>query len=355
MKKSLLIMSLAIMFLLSGCKDVKDPLATEQEKIAEYEASWGFDFLDEVPHAQRADAHPVADAFDGGNGSPEDPYQIADADQLALLAQCINDPPENYDEAKHYRNASYVLTADIVWNDTNDLNAWLEEAPAYVWEPIGIYEPFSGNFDGDGHSISGLYIASVWRPGTTDAGSEPVFGLFGKVHGSYGEDGQMCAVRNVNVTDSVYRVYNVAYEIGGIAGDASNAVVENCAFDGVILCRGGNDAGGIVALARDTEIRDCTFSGTLQGEGKVYAMAGITADATGVTIERCVNEGTILPTEDSSIGGIVAELLDATEFVSDKDEGDMSFTLVGHDVRKLTSVTDCINFANLPYGGSTLR
>lgn len=347
MKKALLIMSLMIVFLLTGCKDAEDPATTEQEKIAEYESSWGFDFLDEVPQAQRADAHPVADAFDGGDGSPENPYQIADADQLALLAQCINDPSENYDGA-HYRDASYVLTADIVWNDTSDVDAWLEDAPAYAWEPIGMYEPFSGNFDGDGHSISGLYIVSAWQPGTTDGGNEPTFGLFGQL---YGLTDQSCSVRNVNVTDSVYRIYNVAYEIGGIAGKASNTVIENCTFDGVMLCRGGNDAGGIVASTRNTEIRKCTFSGTLQGEAKVYTMAGIAADATGVTIEQCINKGTIVPSEDSNIGGIVAELIDATEFVSDKAEGDMSWTLEGHDVRKLTSVVDCTNYADLPYGG----
>lgn len=347
MKKALLIMSLMIVFLLTGCKDTEDPATTEQEKIAEYESSWGFDFLDEVPQAQRADAHPVADAFDGGDGSPENPYQIADADQLALLAQCINDPPESYDGA-HYRDASYVLTADIVWNDTSDVDAWLEDAPAYAWEPIGMYEPFSGNFDGGGHSISGLYIVSAWQPGTTDVGNEPTFGLFGQL---YGSTDQSCSVRNVNVTDSVYRIYNVAYEIGGIAGKASNTVIENCTFDGVMLCRGGNDAGGIVASTRNTEIRKCTFSGTLQGEAKVYTMAGIAADATGVTIEQCINKGTIVPSEDSNIGGIVAELMDATEFVSDKAEGDMTWTLEGHDVQKLTSVIDCTNYADLPYGG----
>ena len=353
MKQQLFVLALALSVCLSGCTEPANldavPTATPTDRVAGEEASWGFDFLEELPQASQAGAHPVAASFAGGDGTAENPYQIGDADQLALLAQYINGPPENYDLATHYQQASYILTADITWNDTAGFDSWTEQAPAYAWEPIGMYQPFQGSFDGGGHTISGLYLASTWHPGTTDAGSQPSFGLFGRLAGS---TDQTCTVRNVSVTCSLYQIFNVAYHIGGIAGDARNARVEHCTFDGTILCRGGNNAGGIVGEARQVDLTDCTFSGALRGEVKVYYMAGIAARATGGTMDGCVNDGALSPAGESlGMGGIVAELTDATEFVSDKAEGDMSFTVEGHDVRALTTLSNCTNRADLLYGG----
>ena len=82
---------------------------------------------------------PVASAFADGDGSEANPYQIADASQLAFLAKEIN-------SGKDYRGKYFSLTADIDLNHTE-------------WVPIGNgTQPFSGTFLGNGHTIRNLNI-----------------------------------------------------------------------------------------------------------------------------------------------------------------------------------------------------
>ena len=60
-----------------------------------------------------------------------------------------------------YKDAYYVLTADIALNDTAAFDRWETTAPAYTWMSIGfITVSFDGVFDRNGYTVSGLYIAS---------------------------------------------------------------------------------------------------------------------------------------------------------------------------------------------------
>ena len=68
----------------------------------------------------------AADAFDGGSGTKDDPYKIATAEQLALLAKDVNSGVGDKTHTKEY----FILTADI------DLSA-------HVWTPLG-YETYGG-------------------------------------------------------------------------------------------------------------------------------------------------------------------------------------------------------------------
>lgn len=101
----------------------------------------------EIPYIE------VADSFAGGSGTEEDPYQIATAEQLALMGK-VND-----DWSQEYNKAYYVLTADIQLSDVENYENWKETPPEYQWKPIDNH--FKGNFDGDGHVISGMYVRSV--------------------------------------------------------------------------------------------------------------------------------------------------------------------------------------------------
>ena len=92
----------------------------------------------------------AADSFAGGSGTKEDPYQIATAAQLALLAKDVKGGNPDTNHSKEY----FILTANI------DLSG-------RVWTPIG-YETyasgggsaqsFSGYFDGNNKKITGLYV-----------------------------------------------------------------------------------------------------------------------------------------------------------------------------------------------------
>ncbi|MDO4846422.1 MAG: hypothetical protein Q3977_07360, partial [Oscillospiraceae bacterium] len=103
--------------------------------------------------------------FTGGNGTKEEPWQIASAEQLQRVRENL---------AGHY-----VLVADI------DLSGYEN------WEPIGAFQSlsdapedaevpnpeyaFTGTFDGAGHTISNLTVSSALPMGA---------GLFGCAAGT---------------------------------------------------------------------------------------------------------------------------------------------------------------------------
>lgn len=145
-----------------------------------------------------------AEAFDHtkvkffeGSGTQADPYQIADAQQLRLLAFLCR----QYDnagvqfkgkQAFHYASAHYVLTHDIDlagvtdWRPIGELRFVLNQTPAANNECRSTQSNvFQGVFDGRGHTVRNLTM----RWGTTNEyevqnsihGSMKQYGLFGFV------------------------------------------------------------------------------------------------------------------------------------------------------------------------------
>ena len=94
----------------------------------------------------------VATSFAGGDGSLDDPYQIENAAQLAYLYRSVQDSGSAFSNNKHFK-----LTADIYLNDVSDPD-WKTNNPRswYISTSTNGYR-FTGNFDGDGHTVYGLY------------------------------------------------------------------------------------------------------------------------------------------------------------------------------------------------------
>ena len=179
----------------------------------------------------------VAKQFAGGDGSKDSPYQISNGAELAYLAKLVND-------GNDFSKKTITLKADIKLN-TDDVPASGNE-----WTPIGNSDDnvFSGIFDGNGHTISGLYINV-----TGSLKGSLYQGLFGCV-----EDG---TVQNLIVTGSV-TVKNTASKnvscIGGIVGSADKAV-QNCGFYGIVSAKKN--------VSNTAE--DCTkYNGGVVGKGK---------------------------------------------------------------------------------------
>ncbi len=185
----------------------------------------------------------TASAQWSGSGTEADPYLISNAKQLAGLAKRVNG-------GLNYRGKYFKLTTDILLNDTTNWQNWETQAPANSWTPIGDYNAttptsFQGTFNGDGHTIAGLYIKNYDNGQTSE--DDKFTGLFGqqtvgeiqKIHvvASYIETnigyigllgGKLNSVDNCSAKGKVI-AYDQAFHIGGLAGRASEFT--NCSAD----------------------------------------------------------------------------------------------------------------------------
>lgn len=217
-------------------------------------------------------------SYAGGDGSKENPYLISNADELAKLAQDVNHGT-NFSRGLYFR-----LTRDIVINEQvnqQELGA-LQSGSAFPLTPmIGSYasdtdyKAFQGVFDGDGHTISGVYLQ----------GSVNYMALFRVL-----EDAE---IRNLGICDEFIQAN--AY-FGGIAGRAINSRIINCYVSGSNVRGYGSNGGGIAAQAMgSTKVQNCYVEGTLDGKNDMGGIVGRVGngDYNAVLIENCYTTATI--------------------------------------------------------------
>ncbi len=97
----------------------------------------------------------VAEAFAGGSGTKDDPYKISNGAELAYMFNSVNvNVGSSFSTGKYFK-----LTADIYLNDVTESD-WKENNPNswYVSAATNGYR-FTGNFDGDGHTVYGMYYS----------------------------------------------------------------------------------------------------------------------------------------------------------------------------------------------------
>lgn len=215
-----------------------------------------------------------------GSGTKDDPYQISTAAQLKRFRNIVNGTGGQTQDS----GACAVLMNDIVLNDgtfaeNGTYTPGSSSKAAEEWTPIGKYTndndktPYTGTFDGQGHTIKGLYVNSA---------SDAYVGLFGCLEGA--------AVRNLTV-DGYVQGYKTA---GGIAGYASNAAIENCSNHCSVF--GGSDSmlGGIAGLNfYGAKIIDCYNVGTIIRNSTVFEFCGGIVWGNAGTVSNCYNVGTI--------------------------------------------------------------
>lgn len=235
-----------------------------------------------------------ADSFAGGDGSKENPYQISNAAELYRMSYVmdpLNIEPEDEDYTVVFREKYYVLTNDIVINDTTDFANWATVAPEYGWEPID--GSFEGHLDGAGHKISGLYCYVPLSEEVTNAG------LFGSVLNGG-------SVKNLTIENTMVISPSEGCNAGIIAGSVYESEISNCQASGVVISSGLGQ-GGIVGSASWTFIKDCSFAGEVNSKDSGNS-AGIVGSADGCSIENCENSGSLTGSSSSfdAIGGICA-------------------------------------------------
>ena len=213
----------------------------------------------------------------GRGDTSSDPYIIDSAEDLMALAYLVYTAEGENTGNYHFLGKYFRQDADI------DLSA-------YTWQPIGTYYDedlntmwhyFAANYDGNGHTISGI----TTRDGSTNLYSYQ--GLFGYVNSS-----SSVTIQDITILDSNIRGYNY---IGAIAGrSGSNVTISNCYNSSNITAR-SSYAGGI-AGSSSTQISRCVNTGTITGSSYTGGIVG----SGPATI--CQNYGAV--SGGSNVGGI---------------------------------------------------
>ena len=229
-----------------------------------------------VPVSARAEGETVdtwdgtVEAFTEGSGTKEDPWRIENAEQLAYLAQQVNNGTDY--RWKHFRLVS-------------DLDLSVKE-----WTPIGTEgNLFWGGFDGDGHTITGMTIT----------GKENSYvGLFGECRNFTADSSYIksVTVKGANISGKSF--------VGAIAGAGANISdcysIENTIY--ASRCVGGV-CGSLIG-----KISGCYNSSSVSGistAGGIMGSASYEGNVGNGVVQYCYNIGTVtVSQQDSSVGGI---------------------------------------------------
>ena len=181
------------------------------------------------------------DQYDiNGDGKKDNVYEISNAGQLYWFAALVNG---KLPDAEQNENANAILKKDIIVNsDVLDGVLANDTSGFRSWTPIGDYN-YGGVFDGQGHTVNGLYINDI---------NKRLVGLCSSLL----KDG---CIKNLGIEDSYFNVDNV---VGGVA-DNNYGTIINCYCNGVFVAN--NTVGGIAGVNSGT-ITNC------------YSIPEITAD-----------------------------------------------------------------------------
>ena len=185
-------------------------------------------------------------------------------------------------------NGGYMLAGNI---DAGVTNTWNRTSNGIEgFHPIGgngsSDAKFMGNFDGVGHTIEGLYIRHI---------DQNRIGLFGNVNGAH--------IENVSLKDSHVTGKD---QVGGIVGYALGGNIRNVSFSGTV--DGSRQVGGILGAGRYFTIRSTYNAGTVSGDSDVGGFVGF---SNHVPLWDVWNVGNVRAT-GRNIGGIAGHVQDST-------------------------------------------
>ena len=174
-------------------------------------------------------------------------YEVNDVKSLTAFLWHVNGISTfSTDEAfrTQHPGAKAKMTADV-------------PMAGYYWVPIGTSaeQPFTGTFDGDGHTISDLTMVA--------ANSSTEYGMFG--HVSSGAD-----IKNVMLRDCLFTGTNDY--VGSLVYKMHGGTLSNCQAHGIVnTAQSACTAGGLVGYANGGEIHSCFSNVELGG----YNMGGL--------------------------------------------------------------------------------
>ena len=180
------------------------------------------------------------------DGDEDGEYTISSAKELGELAQIVNEGMDDFSGSRVYLAASFPVTGD--------------------WTPIGTIEhPFKGDFNGEGHTVSGVKIAAAAGPG-----QELYAGFFGYCTGGKIENltvEEQITVDNAGSGTSLY--------IGGLAGMLEGSSAVNCGVRAAISFKNDENEpgnfyiGGLVGSLQDADLLNCYHNGAVTVTGNL--------------------------------------------------------------------------------------
>ncbi len=242
--------------------------------VIDYTAANGIDYNFKVTDVNGNELEKII------NVTPYDIYKIEDL--------------ENMDKGSDKSNYRLMNDLDFKSKDSYrteekynyyNLDANNDGTPDNSWTPIGsTSSAFKGNFDGQNHTISNLYINTT----------QNYSGLFGYVYSNY-TTFKNIKLQNVNI--------NAKYYVGALAGEFRGGTINNVFIDNVNIKSSGSDIGGIVgAIDWGTIQKVKVTNASITGSSEIGGIVGYSSAESTLTIDQAVFSGSLY---GSYSGGII--------------------------------------------------
>lgn len=238
-----------------------------------------------------------------GDKINDEVYEISNAGQLYWFAGLVNGTLSGVTQNK---SANAVLIADIVVNkNVLKSDGTLNEGTFKEWTPIATSaSPYTGIFDGQNHTISGLYFN---QEDSYDVG------LFSRNNGK---------IANAGILDSYF--YGTS-KVGGVCGNNYTGTITNCYNTGSVS--GLGTLGGVSGYNDTGSITNCYNTGNVSGSsGFVGGVSGYNSKG---TIINSYNAGSVSGLE--YVGGVSG----------------INYTGSVSGINYTGSITDCYNIGSV--------
>ncbi|MHC4500777.1 MAG: GLUG motif-containing protein, partial [Planctomycetota bacterium] len=262
---------------------------------------------------------PAQGKYGGGTGEPNNPYQIADANDINEIGVHPNDWDKHFVMVNDINLSGIVYSRAVIAPDTNNT----------TWYFIGT--PFTGTFNGSNHTIHNLTMD------TTGTNNNYYIGLFGQLRSSTAVSN--LRLQNANITGGTDSTYvgglcgangecdlgydggtinncyfngyvtcgNSSYFVGGLVGLNYWGTIQNCDTTGSVSCH--RYSGGMVGWNFYGTISNCYTNGYVDGGDSSYAVGGLVGCSESSTISNCYSTGSVYG--NGSVGGLVGYQEDA--------------------------------------------
>ena len=215
-----------------------------------------------------------------GSATQNDPLVITTAAQLAEIADLVNRGRLerfifNDSNATVYLKLGNDIDLSLYGMNWNNGKRWI---------PIGTYaNPFKGHFDGNGKTITGLYI---------NDDTLMYAGLFGAVRSG---NIQALALESVHISGNDYT--------GGVAGGVfENSVIKNCYSSATVS--GTSKAGGVAGFVENSTMESCYSTGEVKCSESTGIAGGVAGEVKNGTVKNCAAFNSVVEASGPNVGRI---------------------------------------------------